>query len=506
MPSKPRTRTCSFCGRPKPEEELVAYHDDVFCLDCLHEQEAQLALILHDLGSLDPDGPVPPPPGLFGDGEEGVPAAAPRAASGSARRARAVPSPREIKEFLDQYVVGQDETKKVLSVAVHNHYKRIFEAPSAKSEDDLADVELEKSNILLVGPTGSGKTLLARTLARLLDVPFAIADATTLTEAGYVGEDVENILLNLLQAADMNVRRAEKGIVFVDEIDKIARKTGNVSITRDVSGEGVQQALLKIVEGTLSRVPPGGGRKHPEQKYIEVRTKDILFICGGAFVGLDKIMERRSSDRHFGFAADAPAPGAASAGGDAPAAPRRLRPEPEDFIEFGLIPEFVGRLPVVASLEELTEDDLVRILREPRNALVKQYRKLFLLEGIDLSFDDGAVRAIAREALARKTGARGLRAIMEELMTDLMFEVGTSGKAPPPSKRRALVVTEELVRAGLERRGNLAAALAPAPAPRRRAAAAPDSAAEDPAAAPALPPDRDADFALSSEPPPAPSL
>ena len=419
-----RVRRCSFCGAPETETRLVSIHGELLCLSCLREQEEHLTMALDALRAADP---------------------ATVAEKGEAPR-RAVPSPKEIKEVLDQYVVGQDETKKVLAVAVHNHYKRLFEAPAPKEDDDLSDVELEKSNILLVGPTGSGKTLLARTLARLLDVPFAIADATTLTEAGYVGEDVENILLALLRAADMNVKRAEKGIVFVDEIDKIARKTANVSITRDVSGEGVQQALLKIIEGTEAHVPPTGGRKHPEQKYIDVRTKDILFICGGAFVGLDKIMERRSADRHFGFASDA-------AGAGAP----RLRPEPEDFVEFGLIPEFVGRLPVVSTLAELTEDDLARILTEPKNALVKQYVKLFRLEGVDLSFDSDAIRAIAHEAQSRKTGARGLRAILEEIMTDLMFEVGTSGRAP--ARRRALILTGDLVRERLAGRGDLASAL-----------------------------------------------
>ena len=346
-------RHCSACGATEAQRpDLVEVHGEWLCPDCLREQREFLQSMADELRQA----------------EEG-------AASGARPvAARRVPSPKEIKAFLDQYVVGQDACKRILAVAVHNHYKRIESASVRKSKDD--DVELEKSNILLVGPTGSGKTLLARTLARLLDVPFAIADATTLTEAGYVGEDVENILLNLLQAADMNVKRAEKGIVFVDEIDKIARKTGNVSITRDVSGEGVQQALLKIVEGTLARVPPAGGRKHPEQKYIEIQTKDILFICGGAFVGLDKIAERRSRDRHFGFAAGAEAAAAADSGAPAPA-PRALRFETEDFIEFGLIPEFVGRLPVITTLDELTEDDLVRVLTEPKNSLVKQYRKLF---------------------------------------------------------------------------------------------------------------------------------
>ena len=433
-----KLRRCQACGVSENQEpNLVPLHDEWLCPKCVQEQRAFLVTMVEELD------------------QAAAAAGTPVAAAGP----RAVPSPKQIKAFLDQYVIGQDACKRILAVAVHNHYKRIEEAGAKKAKGD--DVELEKSNILLVGPTGSGKTLLARTLARLLDVPFAIADATTLTEAGYVGEDVENILLNLIQAADMDIRRAEKGIVFVDEIDKIARKTGNVSITRDVSGEGVQQALLKIVEGTLARVPPAGGRKHPEQKYIEIQTKDILFICGGAFVGLDKIAERRSRDRHFGFAEGAAAAAAADSGEPA-AAPRAPRFETEDFIEFGLIPEFVGRLPVVTTLDELTEDDLVRVLTEPKNSLVKQYRKLFRLEGIDLAFEPDAVRELAKEAVARKTGARGLRAILEELMTDLMFEVGASTKPDgpaAPASLRSLRLTGDLVRARLDGRADLAASL-----------------------------------------------
>ncbi len=361
-----------------------------------------------------------------------------------------VPSPREIKEFLDQYVVGQDETKRVLAVAVHNHYRRVNERlkPSAKVSKELRDVEIEKSNILLVGPTGSGKTLLARTLARMLDVPFAIADATTLTEAGYVGEDVENILLSLIQSAGMNIGKAERGIIFVDEIDKIGRRTDNVSITRDVSGEGVQQALLKILEGTMARVPPAGGRKHPEQRYLEIETRDILFICGGAFVGLEDIVRRRADKSNFGFS-----PAQSGAGADN--ADSGLRCEPEDFIRYGLIPEFIGRLPVVCRLNPLTEEDLMRILTEPRNCLVKQYRKLFAMDGLDLRFDESAVRRIAAEAVKRKTGARGLRAIVEELMVDVMYDISDFPRTGEP-----LVITDEMVDAQLSCPGKLVNMLA----------------------------------------------